>query len=259
MTNHAPTQRFSDRVTHYARYRPSYPTAVLACLRDEWGLAETAVVADIGSGTGLLTRLFLDNGNPVYGVEPNAEMRTAGEGFLADYPHFTSVNGTAEATTLPDHSVDFVVAGQAAHWFAPEPTRAEWQRILKPGGHIALVWNTRHVEGSDFMRAYERILVAYARDDTGRPRREGGHERGPEFILGDSHQFRSFVNVQQFDYAGLEGRTLSSSMMPLTGHPHYEPMLAALRKLFDKYQVDGRVTVHYTTELYVSPHLGRFG
>lgn len=251
MSNDAPTRRFSNRVDHYVKYRPGYPTAVLTNLRDEWGLTSTAVVADIGSGTGLLTRLFLDNGNPVYGVEPNAEMRAAGETFLADYPHFTSISGTAEATTLPDHSIDFIVAGQAAHWFTPEPTRAEWQRILKPGGAIVLVWNTRHVDGSAFMQAYEQILVTFARDDTGRPRREGGHERGPEYILGGDHAYRAFANAQQFDYAGLEGRTLSSSMMPLAGHPQYEPMLAALRRLFDEYQVDGRVTVLYTTELYI--------
>jgi SAM-dependent methyltransferase len=252
MSIDAPTQRFSDRVAHYVKYRPGYPTAVLLCLRDEWGLTRTAVVADIGAGTGLLTRLFLDNGNPVYGVEPNAEMRAAGEAFLAEYPHFTSINGTAEATTLPDHSVDFIVAGQAAHWFDPVPTRAEWLRICKPGGKIALVWNTRHVDGSAFMQAYERILVTFARDDTGRPRREGGHERGPEHILGNDYAYRTFDNAQQFDYAGLEGRTLSSSMMPLAGHPQYEPMLAALHDLFTRYEEDGRVAVLYTTELYIS-------
>jgi SAM-dependent methyltransferase len=252
MSIDAPTQRFSDRVAHYVKYRPGYPTAVLTNLRDEWGLTRTAVVADIGAGTGLLTRLFLDNGNPVYGVEPNAEMRAAGEAFLAEYPHFTSINGTAEATTLPDHSVDFIVAGQAAHWFDPVPTRAEWLRICKPGGKIALVWNTRHVDGSAFMQAYERILVTFARDDTGRPRREGGHERGPEHILGNDYAYRTFDNAQQFDYAGLEGRTLSSSMMPLAGHPQYEPMLAALHDLFTRYEEDGRVAVLYTTELYIS-------
>lgn len=143
-----------------------------------------------------------------------------------------------------------MVAGQAAHWFDPEPARLELRRILKPGGVIALVWNTRDVEGSDFMRDYERILVDYARDDTGRPRREGGHERGPEFILGRGAVYSAVANQQLLDYAGLEGRTLSSSMMPLAGHPTYEPMLAALRQLFETHQVDGRVTVLYRTELY---------
>jgi len=252
MPEDAPTQRFSNRVEHYVKYRPGYPTAVLTSLQAKYGLTKTAVIADIGSGTGLLTRLFLDNGNPVFGVEPNAEMRAAGEGFLKEYPQFTSVNGTAEATNLPDRSVEFVVAGQAAHWFTPAPTRAEWQRILKPGGYAALVWNTRHVDGSDFMQAYEQILVDFARDDTGRPRREGGHERGPEHILGSGYQQVNFVNSQQFDYAGLEGRTLSSSMMPLADHPQYVPMLAALRELFNQYQEDGRVTVLYLTELYVN-------
>lgn len=250
MSSDEPTRRFSDRVDNYVKYRPAYPPAVLHCLQTECGLANTAVIADVGSGTGLLTKLFLDNGHHVFGIEPNKEMRAAGERFLKDYANFVSVNGTAEATTLPAHSVDFVVAGQAAHWFTPEPTRLEFQRILKPGGVIALVWNTRDVESTAFMQHYEHILVTYARDDTGRPRREGGHERGPEHILGEGYLHRTFANEQWVDYAGLEGRTLSSSMMPLAGQPQYEPMLSALRALFDTHQNHGRVPIRYVTELY---------
>lgn len=253
MSNDEPTRRFSDRVEDYVKYRPDYPPAVLTCLQQEGGLTDTAVIADIGSGTGLLARLFLDHGNPVIGVEPNPEMRAAGEAFLADYDNFTSVEGTAEATTLPPASVDFVVAGQAAHWFAPDPARAEFQRLLKPAGVMALVWNTRHVQGSAFMGAYERILVDYARDDTGRPRREGGHERQPEDLFGGPCLHRIFAHEQRLDYAGLQGRTLSSSMMPLAGHPLHEPLLAALRELFAAYQEDGRVTILYQTDLYFAP------
>ena len=139
-----PTKRFSDRVEMYVKYRPHYPTAVLACLQEECGLTETAVIADIGSGTGILTKLFLDNGNRVYGVEPNDEMREAAESYLADYAKFVSVNGRSEATTLPDHSVEFITAGQAFHWFQWQETKAEFKRILKPNGIVALVWNERH-------------------------------------------------------------------------------------------------------------------
>lgn len=250
MTENEPTRRFSARVTDYVKYRPSYPTAVLDCLKAECGLAETAVIADIGSGTGLLTELFLKNGNFVYGIEPNQEMRQAGEQFLANYVNFTSVNGQAEATTLPDHSVDFVIAGQAAHWFDPEPTQAEFGRILRPGGVIAFVWNSRPVEATPFMRGYEHILVKYALEDTGWLIREGGHERDPQQILGSDFASRSFTNHQSVDLAGLQGRTTSSSMMPLPGHPQYAPMLAALEQLFAAHQVDGRVTIHYLTELF---------
>lgn len=250
MTNSEPTKRFSARVTDYVKYRPSYPTAVLDCLKAECGLTETAVIADIGSGTGLLTELFLKNGNLVYGVEPNQDMRQAGELFLADYVNFNSVNGMAEATTLPDHSIDFVIAGQAAHWFDPEPAQVEFRRILRPGGVIAFVWNSRAMEATPFMHDYEQILVEYALEDTGKPTRAGGHERDPEQILGNEIVRRSFANHQLVDFAGLQGRTTSSSMMPLPGHPQYAPMMAALEQLFAAHQVDGCVTIHYLTELF---------
>jgi len=153
-----PTKRFSDRVEMYVKYRPHYPQAILTCLEKECGLTETAVIADVGSGTGILTKLFLDHGNKVYGVEPNAEMRQAAEAYLADYAHFTSVNGRSEATTLPAHSVDFVTAGQAFHWFQWQETRTEFRRILKPGGIVALVWNERRQQADSFEDAYDAQL-----------------------------------------------------------------------------------------------------
>lgn len=156
-----PTQRFSDRVDNYVKYRPSYPTAVLDCLRDECGLVAPSVIADIGSGTGNLARLFLQKGNRVIGIEPNKEMREAGEAYLAEFANFSSINGTAEATTLPDDSVDFVTAGQAAHWFDREKSLPELRRILRPGGTIAFVWNTMAFDDSPFMRGYEQITLRY--------------------------------------------------------------------------------------------------
>src|SRR5437764_1020077 len=127
-----PTQRFSTRVDNYVKYRPGYPPAIVGLLEAECGLTPESVVADIGAGTGLLAELWLRHGNPVCGVEPNREMREAGARLLAAYPAFTSVDGTAEATTLPDQSVDFVTAGQAFHWFEPVAARREFARILRP-------------------------------------------------------------------------------------------------------------------------------
>ena len=137
------TSRFSDRVENYVRYRPGYPAEVLRTLNTACGLSPGHVVADIASGTGIWTRMLLENGNPVFGVEPNTVMREAGERLLATFPNFTSVAGTAEATTLPDQSVDFVTAAQAAHWFDRERARREFVRILKPGGWLVLLWNER--------------------------------------------------------------------------------------------------------------------
>jgi ubiquinone/menaquinone biosynthesis C-methylase UbiE len=158
------TSRFSDRVENYVRYRPGYPLAVLQELKAECGLAPSHVVADIASGTGIWTRMLLENGNHVVGVEPNVEMREAGERLLAAFPKFSSVAGTAEATTLADQSVDFVTAAQAAHWFDRERARHEFARILKPGGWLVLLWNERLTDSTAFLRDYEQLLLTYGTD-----------------------------------------------------------------------------------------------
>ena len=242
-----PTKRFSSRVGNYVKYRPSYPTAVVACLRDDCGLRETAVVADIGSGTGILARLFLQNGNRVLGVEPNKEMREAGEAFLAEFSYFTSVNGTAETTTLPNDSVDFVTAGQVAHWFDRDKSLPEFQRILRPGGTVAFVWNTMAFDKSPFMQGYEQITLRYF---SGKPSRANELRGWVLAYLGDGAQVRTFANKQQFDLPGITGRLLSTSYAPLADDPKHEPMLAELKDLFTANAVDGRITFTYVTELY---------
>ncbi len=206
-------------------------------------------MADVASGTGMLTRMFLENGNRVFGVEPNDDMRKAGEQLLAGYPRFNSVAGTAEATTLPDHSVDIVTAAQAAHWFDHEKARREFVRILRPGGWTVLVWNERRTDSSAFLRAYEAMLLAHGTDY-----QDVRHERTTSAIAGffapSSYQERVFEMVQEFDYAALEGRLLSSSYTPQLGHPNYEPMLKELRRLFETHQVKGRVSFEYDTRVY---------
>ena len=156
-----PTRRFSSRVEDYARYRPSYPRQIVPLLARECGLTAESTVADAGSGTGLLSKLFLDFGCRVIGIEPNAEMRHAGEEFLARYEKFTSVDARAEATGLSDASVDLVTAGQAFHWFDAVTARSEFARILRHPRWVALVWNEREVTG-EFLEGYEDLLHRYA-------------------------------------------------------------------------------------------------
>jgi ubiquinone/menaquinone biosynthesis C-methylase UbiE len=243
-------QRFSSRVADYVRYRPGYPRAVLDPLREECGLTAESVVADIGSGTGLLSRLFLDNGNVVYGVEPNAEMRAAGERFLSGYAKFHSVAAPAEATTLPDASVDFVTAGQSFHWFNPEAAHREFARILKAGGWAVVIWNERRVETSALLRAYEDLLRKYSPDYAQVSARYPETLRMSEFFGPNQLRQREFPNEQIFDFEGFRGRLLSSSYSPPKEHPNHAPMLADLRRIFDAHNENGRVRIEYTTHLY---------
>lgn len=243
------TSRFSDRVENYVRYRPGYPAEALQALREECGLKAEHVIADIASGTGIWTRLLLENGNHVFAVEPNAEMREAGERLLADFPRFTSVEGTAEATSLPDASVDFVTAAQAAHWFDRERARREFARLLKPGGWLVLLWNERVVDGTAFLREYEDLLLKFGTDYKD-VRHERTTEAVNEFFDPAPYQERVFPMRQEFDYAGLEGRLLSSSYAPGPEHSQHRPMLGELRRLFDKYAGNGKVGVDYKTRVY---------
>jgi SAM-dependent methyltransferase len=241
--------RFSDRVENYVRYRPGYPAEAVDELRKECGLTSAHVVADIASGTGIWTRTMLENGNAVYGVEPNADMREAGERLLAEFPKFTSVDGKAEATTLPDASVDFVTSAQAAHWFDRERARREFSRILKPSGWLVLLWNEREVDATAFLRDYEQLLLTYG-TDYGEVRHERTTDAVNEFFDPVPYEKRVFSMRQEFDYAGLEGRLLSSSYAPGPGHPKHEPMLSALRKLFEQNAAGGRVSFDYKTRVY---------
>ena len=244
------TGRFSTRVADYVKYRPGYPGNVLRLLEDECGLTTGAVVADVGSGTGLLSELFLRNGNRVYGVEPNREMREAGENLLASYTNFVSVDGRAEATTLDDASVDFVTAGQAFHWFDPPRARHEFLRILRPGGWVVLVWNDRRTGGTPFLEEYERLLVRYGTDYKAVSGKYA-EESMLAALFGPSQMLtKTFDNEQVFDFEGLRGRLTSSSFTPEPGHPDFDPMMRELEALFRRHERGGRVVVTYDTKVF---------
>lgn len=244
-----PTTRFSDRVENYLRYRPGYPPEVLHLLRTECGLKPNHIVADIASGTGLFTQLLLENGNPVIAVEPNPEMREAGSRLLAGYNRLTSVAGTAEETGLPAASVDFVTAAQAAHWFDRRRARAEFARILKPGGWCILIWNERRTATTPFLRDYEGLLLTYGTDY-----KEVRHERTTaaihEFFAPSPYQEHVFDMRQQFDYEGAAGRLLSSSYAPLEDHPNHARMMAELRRIFETHAERGTVEFEYNTRVF---------
>ena len=247
MTN--TVERFSNRVADYVKYRPGYPAGVLELSQNEMGLRPDSVVADVGSGTGISARHFLENGNTVYGVEPNGAMREAAEKLLKEFPNFRSVDGTAENTTLPDTSVDFVTAAQAFHWFDAERTLEEFKRILRPGGYVALMWNERQLDSTEFLREYEKFLLKFGNDYE-----KVRHENITEDVLEDFflQPFRrqTFENVQVLDFDGLKGRMLSSSYMPSTDSSKYETMIRELKTLFAKYSESDKIKVFYDTNVF---------
>ena len=243
-----PTTRFSSRVDNYVRYRPGYPAEAIDLLRNECGLTKDSVIADIGSGTGKLSELFLKAGCEVFGVEPNKEMREAGE--RMDFFNFTSIAGKAEATTLPAKSMDFITVAQAFHWFDHKQCRPEFLRILKPGGWTVIVWNDRRTDSTPFLADYEKLLREFSTDYE-----QVNHRRTdkPEIIrdfFGNEPRFKSFYYVQNFDFEGAKGRLLSSSYAPEAGQPKHEEMLAALKRIFDAHQKNGSVAFEYDTRVH---------
>ena len=244
------TQRFSNRVENYVKYRPDYPVEITPYLTEQAGLTPVAVVADIGSGTGILSKIFLKYGNRVFGVEPNPEMRAAAEKLLGGYAKFTSIAASAEATTLPDASVDFITAGQAFHWFDQDKAKIEFQRILKSGGLVVLVWNSRVHAGTPFMEAYEALLKQYALDYRKVKESNITDQSLADFFAPNACTIVDFDNAQQFDFEGLRGRALSSSYAPLPGHLNYKPFVNSLREAFERHQFSGKVEFEYETRLY---------
>jgi len=244
-----PTKRFSNRVEAYVKCRPRYPPKIIPLLQRECGLRSDSIVADIGSGTGFLSELFLKNGNRVFRIEPNAEMRAAGEQLLAQYANFTSINATAEATTLADASVDFVTAGQAFHWFDRDSARREFARILKPGGWVVIAWNGFRPEKTPVVAGYHSVLLRYGTDYRD-VRREIEDTYVETFFAPGRCSVARFEFQQAFDFEGFKGRLLSASYAPQPGAPEYQPMIDDLRKVFDENQQNGTVAFDYDAEVY---------
>jgi ubiquinone/menaquinone biosynthesis C-methylase UbiE len=242
-------ERFSNRVENYVKYRPDYPKETLHLFREEMNLQNDSVIADIGAGTGISARMFLENGNPVFGVEPNAAMREAAENFLKEFPNFTSVDGTAENTRLDDESIDFVVAAQAFHWFDETKTRKEFKRILKKNGFVVLMWNERQLDTTAFLKDYEKLLIEFGTDY-----QKVRHENITKEILGGFFQadFREavFQNGQTIDFDGLRGRMLSSSYIPSEGNPRFSEMIKNLELLFATHAENGKIDILYDTRIF---------
>ncbi len=247
------TERFSNRVSNYIKYRPGYPQAVVDFLRDEFALTSDKKIADIGAGTGISSELFLSNGFEVTGVEPNDQMRQAASALLKGYNNFSITSGAAEATLLPAASVDAIIAGQAFHWFDKIAAKSEFARILLPGGILVLMWNERRSAGA-FEKEYASFIERFGNDFVPFEKRIDADQIA-EFFAPAKMLLKSFDNFQSFDLEGLTGRLLSSSYMPLKGEDNYEPMIQELQHIFDRHQLAGKVTITYETKIFAGEFL----
>lgn len=249
-TAHNNTTRFSDRVADYIRYRPHYPDNMVPQLQAAGIVKNTTTVADIGAGTGLSSAPFLNNGNTVYAVEPNTEMRTAGEKQYGNNPNFNAINGTAEASGLATASVDLIFCGQAYHWFQPQKAREEFTRILRPGGAIILAWNERSTT-DPLQQEYEQLLRTKVPEYSRVTQRNINTEQIRSFLLPFPMEVMALENSQVFDLEGLKGRMQSSSYSPKPGEANYPEVMEGLEQLFEKYQQNGQLTFKYDTLLYI--------
>jgi SAM-dependent methyltransferase len=243
-----PTQRFSDRVHEYIKYRPNYPKEIVAFLSAKMGLNKDHIFVDVGSRTGISSELILKNGNTVYGIEPNSQMREASQNQLQHYKNFHSISGTAEATTLNENFADFILAAQAFHWFDLEKTKVEFLRILKNNGWIILMWNHRRTTGSDFLKDYEALIEKY-----GNAYKEVKHinidrKRIDQFL--GPHYSQEFYNDQELNFEGLLGRLVSSSYIPKPNDPSYTKMHDELKLLFANNEENGLVKIEYDTQIF---------
>ena len=244
------TTRFSDRVDDYVRYRPDYPPALLAWLQRGQGVDSSWRVADVGAGTGISSKMFLDAGYRVTAVEPNAPMRAAAEQWLRSYPAFDAIDGRADATGLADASVDLVTVAQAFHWFDENAARREFARILRPGGLAAIWWNSRRLTGTRFLEAYEALLLRFGTDYTSVAERYADDARMRAWFGSGFRGSARFEHVQRLDFESLRGRLMSSSYAPKEGHPQHAPMLRALRELFDTCAENGAISFDYDTRIF---------
>ncbi len=242
--------RFSNRVEDYIKYRPHYPFELITILEAKTGLNKYWVIADIGSGTGISSEPFLTNGNTVFGVEPNREMREAAERLFINAGDFKSIDGSAEATTLSDKSIDLIVAGQAFHWFEAAKTKTEFKRILKDGCYVALIWNERRSTDSPFLIGYENLLRKHCAEYEQVRHTNIHRETFDEFFGAGKYGLEILRNSQLLDWEGLKGRLLSSSYAPKEEEKGYLDMIHDLRQLFDRCKISDAVDLEYDTKLY---------
>jgi len=244
--------KFTGLGKTYAKFRPNYPQSFIDYLYSGVGINKESIIADIGSGTGILTKQLLEQGNKVFAVEPNKDMRIIAEADLSIYENFTSVNATAENTTLESSSVDFITVAQAFHWFDESRFKKECNRIIKPNGKVTLVWNSRDTD-ADVVKESDAILKKYCPNFKG----FSGGMRGTEdenthyknFFNGE-YITKTFQNDITFDLDGFIGRNRSASYALKEDEKNFTEYIEELSECFYKHVINGIMTMPNLTRSY---------
>lgn len=242
--------RFSKKVGTYVKYRPNYPKNLIEFMEKESILMDGYIVADVGAGTGKFTELLLLSGYTVFAVEPNSPMLDACKEIYGHHKTLSCVNGSSEHTKLVDNSVDLITTAQAFHWFQIEETKKEWERILKPGRFVGLIWNSRKKNTTPFLRQYEQLVMKFGQGYK-KMQENFQVEQKIDFLFSKNgyNEFHTEYH-QKLEFEELKGRLLSSSYSPQPDTSAYPEMISSLKELFHKHQVDNQVTIDYDTELF---------
>lgn len=243
------TEKFNQKADAYSFGRPTYAKTFIDWLYSEQGLNRQSIIADIGSGTGILSKQLLDKGSIIYAVEPNTDMRINAENKLKSFKNFRSVNGTAEHTTLENNCVDFITVAQAFHWFNVISFKKECYRILKPNGKVFLIWNTRD-SAADVNIQQGLIFKKYCPNFVGF---SGGIKENDERICAFFEN--KFVRVEfdkplLYDREKFIQRSLSSSYSLNKEDKNFNQFLQAINDFFDRYSINGVLTVPNNTVVY---------
>jgi ubiquinone/menaquinone biosynthesis C-methylase UbiE len=255
---HSHTERFSGRVQAYLAYRPRFPREIVPFLREHGALRSGAVIADVGAGTGMLAEIFLEAGHRVLAVEPNVEMLEACRVLAAQHPALEVVEGSAEATTLPDASVDLIAVGRAMHWFDWPRAHREFQRILKPGGWVLVATNGHRDSGAPVSNRLSEILRKWRTDSAEADTRRDFSDRLQEFLDTSSWQRTTLHHAMTVDFATLLGYAESLTAIPRPGERGYDGMVAELRAVFEEYQRDGMLVTPLACQLFLGRPRGKY-
>lgn len=244
------TQKFSGIANEYTQSRPSYAMEFIECLYEKYGFADSSVIADIGSGTGKLAKQLLKKGSKVFCVEPNYDMRSVAEKELNTYANFNSITGSAECTTLSDNSVDFITTAQAFHWFDTKSFKKECSRIIKADGKVFLIWNIRNEEALINKELYQ-VFSKYCSDFKGFSGGIKPHDDRIKEFFENEYEFLTFDNPLCFDREKFINRCLSGSYSLKKGDYRFDSYAEEIKKVFDKFENGGIVTVENNTVAYV--------